>query len=316
MPWVAMLGIALWVVAVRNTVAEAGRRLGWVCTVIAWASLGRGILGESAASNGGLALHFLDVGQGDAAALRTPSGHWVVVDAGPASERSDAGRRVVAPFLARHGVRSLTAIIVSHAHADHLGGVPALLARFHTGLVLEPGAMVPDPRYISFLSGLQGKGIPWHPVRAGERFTLDSVRFTVLHPVPGWAGWGEDVNEDSAVLLVEYGAFQAIFSGDAGFPAEAAMTAALRPVDLLKVGHHGSRGSTSDAWLTALGPRAAVVSVGRNEYGHPSPSALARLSGHGAEIRRTDLEGTISVTTDGTRMTVRSRDRTTTYDVR
>ncbi len=121
--------------------------MGWIATVVVWGVLVRALLGYSGASSRDLALHFLDVGQGDAAVIRTPQGHWIVVDAGPAGDRSDAGRRVVAPFLARHGARDLALVVVSHAHADHLGGVPSVMARFHAGLVLEPGALFPDPRY-------------------------------------------------------------------------------------------------------------------------------------------------------------------------
>jgi competence protein ComEC len=315
-PWAGVLGVALWVTGVRNTLREAVRRSGWVCTAALWVGLSRAVVTRSAASGGNLALHFLDVGQGDAAVLRTPSGYWVVVDAGPAGDRSDAGRRVVAPFLARNGARSLALIVVSHAHADHLGGVPALLARFRAGLVLEPGALVPDVRYTGFLDELQNRGVSWHAGRVGEKFTIDGVAFTVLHPAPGWSGWGEDVNEDSLVLRVEYGAFQALFAGDAGFPAEGEMAGRVAEVDLLKVGHHGSRGSTGEGWLDALRPKAAVISVGRNDYGHPAPPTLVRLALHGVDVRRTDLEGTIRVTTDGTRMTLRSRDRVVTYDVR
>ncbi len=315
-PWLAILAIALWIMQTRNTVSEAARRLGWVCVLGIWAVLLQGTIRGSGASRRDLALHFLDVGQGDAAVVRTPLGHWVVVDGGPADDRSDAGRRVVVPFLDRHGARDLALVVVSHEHADHLGGIPAVLARFPPGLVLEPGALVPDPRYTAFLSELQGKRIPWHPVHGGERFTLDGVSFTVLHPVPGWAGWGEDVNEDSLVLLVEYGSFQALLAGDAGFSAEAAMVGKIRPVDVLKVGHHGSRGSTSEAWITALRPKAAVISVGRNDYGHPSPSTLARLSRGAVDVRRTDREGTITVTTDGKMMKVESRERVTAVDVR
>jgi competence protein ComEC len=315
-PWLAVLVFALWAMQVRNTLAESGRRLGWASTVAIWVVLIRAVLGHSGASSRNLALHFLDVGQGDAAVIRTPLGHWVMVDAGPAGDRSDAGRRVVAPFLARHGARDLTLVVVSHAHADHLGGVPAVLARFHAGLVLEPGALFPDPRYTAFLGELQDRHIPWHPVHGGERFTLDSVSFTVLHPVPGWSGWGEDLNEDSVVLLVEYRAFQALFAGDAGFPAEAAMAGKVGPVDVLKVGHHGSRGSTSDAWLATLHPKAAIISVGRNDYGHPAAPTLARLSNGASLVLRTDRDGTVSVTTDGTRMTVESRERVSVYDVR
>jgi competence protein ComEC len=124
------------------------------------------------------------------------------------------------------------------------------------------------------------------------------------------------VNEDSLVLLVEYGDFQALFAGDAGFPAESMMAPRLRRVDLLKVGHHGSRGSTGDAWLGALAPTVAVISLGRNDYGHPAAATLERLGAHGVAVHRTDREGTITVLSDGGGMTVRSRSGAASYDVR
>ncbi|MBA3522334.1 MAG: DNA internalization-related competence protein ComEC/Rec2 [Gemmatimonadales bacterium] len=315
-PWLGALVMALWAMGSRNTPAEAARRAGWALAAALWLMLARGGLPGSADGEGQLALHFLDVGQGDGAVLRTPGGRWVVIDAGPAGERNDAGRRVVVPFLMRQGARSLAAVIISHAHADHLGGVPSVLRRFRAGVVVEPGALVADPLYAAFLADLAGTSVAWHPGRAGERFTIDSVSFTVLHPDPLWTGWGEDVNEDSVVLLVEYGAFQALFAGDAGFPAEAAMRRRLGAVDLLKVGHHGSRGSTGDGWLGALRPRAAVISVGRNDYGHPAPETLGRLARHGVDVRRTDLDGTVTVTSDGQRMTVRGAMGSVEYDVR
>jgi competence protein ComEC len=306
----------LWVTRQHTALREAGRRAGWIATVCLWLALVRAGVAGATDGSGGLTLHFLDVGQGDAAAIRTAGGRWLLVDAGPAGEAADAGRRVVAPFLQRHGARSLALAVVSHAHADHLGGLPSVMARLRTGLVVEPGADVFDQRYTGFLDRLRADGVPWHPAHAGERFALDGVRFTVLHPTPGWPGWGQDVNEDSLVLLVEYGDFQALFAGDAGFPAESAMTGRLGRVDLLKVGHHGSRGSTGDAWLDALAPSVAIISLGRNDYGHPAPATLERLRAHGVAVYRTDREGTITVTTDGVRMSVRSREGTAAYDVR
>ena len=315
LPWIAVLCLALWIMGERNTVAEAGRRLAWCAGVALWLGLVPGRILGSPDGGRGLALHFLDVGQGDGAVLRTPGGRWIVIDAGPAGERDDAGRRVVAPFLERQGVRALAAIVVSHAHADHLGGVPALLGRFPVGVVLEPGAPVPDAGYAAFLTGLDRDGIPWHPARSGERFTLDGVEFTVLHPAADWAGWGEDVNEDSVVLLVRYGGFEALFTGDAGFAAEAVLRGKVRSVDLLKVGHHGSRGSTGEELLDSLRPLAAVISVGRNDYGHPAPETLARLDSRRVPVLRTDRDGTVSVTTDGTTMRVRTRERQWEYSV-
>jgi competence protein ComEC len=316
LPWAGLLALSLWIASGRNTALEAARRLGWCLAAALWLRLAPVQLFASADGSGDLALHFLDVGQGDGAVIRTPGGRWLVVDAGPAGTRDDAGRRVMVPFLERRGVRALAAIVVSHAHADHMGGVPSVLGRFGAGLVVEPGAPVPDPAYAALLGALDSTGTPWHPGRAGEWFTLDGVRFSVLHPRAGWAEWGEDVNEDSLVLLVEYGEFEALFTGDAGFPAEAALRRSLGPVDLLKVGHHGSRGSTGGELLDSLRPLAAVISVGRNDYGHPAPETLARLSRRSVPVYRTDQDGTISVRTDGSAMWVHSERGEVRYPLR
>ncbi|MEO8090042.1 MAG: DNA internalization-related competence protein ComEC/Rec2 [Gemmatimonadales bacterium] len=315
-PWILALMLGLWSIGKRNTLGEAFRRWAWVAVAALWVSLFWSGPHRTANSDSGLALHFLDVGQGDGAVLRTPGGRWVLIDAGPRSGESDAGRRVVAPFLASQGARQLAVVIVSHAHSDHLGGIPSVLDRLEAQVVMEPGERVADPLYYAFLDELAADAVRWHVAHRDERFVLDGVAFTVLHPDPGWRGWGEDVNEDSLVLLVEYGDFQALFAGDAGFPAEAEMRSRTRAVDLLKVGHHGSRGSTSDEWLDSLRPRAAVISVGRNKYGHPSPPTLARLRRHRVEVWRTDRDGPITVTTDGTSMMVQAKGRSTTYDVR
>ena len=314
--WLGGLGAGLWAIGTGNTPAETGRRLAWLALVLLWVPLGRAAAARvSGDGSRGLALHFLDVGQGDAAAIRTPAGRWILVDGGPASARADAGRRVVVPFLKRQGVRRLAAVVVSHAHADHLGGIPAVLRSVPADLVIDPAAPTGDESYLTFLDQLAAAGTGWHPGRTGECFVLDGVRFTVLHPEPGWRRWGEDVNEDSLVLLVEYGAFQALFAGDAGFPAESAMARRLEAVDVLKVGHHGSRGSTGEDWLARLAPRVAVVSVGRNEYGHPAPATLARLQGRRVEVRRTDRDGTVTVTTDGAGMAVRTTHGTAGFPV-
>jgi beta-lactamase superfamily II metal-dependent hydrolase len=183
-------------------------------------------------------------------------------------------------------------------------------------MVIEPGGPVPDPAYLAFLGALEQEGIAWHPARSGERFALDGVEFTVLHPGADWESWGEDVNEDSVVLLVTYGGFEALFTGDAGFAAEAMLRGKARSVDLLKVGHHGSRGSTGDELLDSLRPLAAVISVGRNDYGHPSPETLTRLDSRRVPVLRTDRDGTVSVTTDGTTMKISSGRGELSYPVK
>ena len=309
-PWLGALLVAAWGIGSRNTRGEALRRWSVAAGIALWAALAADVAGPGrGVGSGRLTLHFLDVGQGDGTAIRTPSGRWIVIDAGPRIAGADAGRRVLVPFLRRHGVRRIDLLVISHAHADHLGGAPAVIERFPVGVVAEPGRRVADPLYLEFLDLLAAHEVRWHPARPGERVKLDGVSLTVLHPDTAWAEWGDDVNEDSVVLLLEYGGFQALFAGDAGFPAEAALRSRVGAVDLLKVGHHGSAGSTSEAWLRELRPTAAVVSVGRNTYGHPAPAAVARLRRAGAELWRTDRDGSIAVETDGATMVLRGDDR-------
>jgi competence protein ComEC len=301
---VLVLGFALWSLGRRNTAAVAMLRWSWAILLVTAGSLGW-VLAPAGRDNGSaLTLHFLRVGQGDGAAIRTPGGHWVVIDAGPRFDGSDAGQRVVVPFLRRQGVRRLSAIVVSHVHADHLGGIPAVLERFPADVVIEPGDLSDDPRYLEFLGQLEAGGTRWHPGRPGDSFILDSVTFTVLHPDTTWAEWGGDLNEDSIVLLVRYRAFTALFTGDAGERAEKLIGLRSGPVDLLKVGHHGSRTATSDEFLRQIRAKAAVISVGTNTYGHPSPAATGRLRTHKVPTWRTDQDGAVTVTTDGVVMSV------------
>src|SRR3954469_24805823 len=139
LPWLAALIVSLWAIGARNTFAEAVRRWSWAGVATLWAGTLWVWAPGSSDAGSGLTLHFLDVGQGDAAVLRTPSGRWIVIDAGPRNDRSDAGRRVMVPFLASQGAGRLAVAFVSHAHADHLGGMPTVLDRFRADIVIEPG---------------------------------------------------------------------------------------------------------------------------------------------------------------------------------
>ena len=247
-----------------------------------------------------LTVHFLDVGQGDAAALRTPHGRWVVIDGGPRTPESDAGRRVVIPFLRRQGAGRLALVVATHGDADHLGGLPAVVDAFDPELVLEPGEPLGRPLYLEFLAAVEASDARWHAARAGDRIELDGVVLEVLSPDSLWLALPLDVNEHGVVLRVTFGAVRLLFQADAGLPVEARLAGRVGPVEVLKVGHHGSRSATSDAWLAELRPREAVISVGaRNHYGHPAPDVLARLARHGITILRTDERGTITFSTDG-----------------
>ena len=312
-PWLGTLAAMLWITHGGTTWREAVRRAAWSVVVALGVTLVLGGRRGVTAADHGLTLLFVDVGQGDAALLRTPSGHWIEIDAGPAGEGRDAGRRVIAPLLASAGVSRLDLFIASHAHRDHVGGGAGVLDRIPIGLAVEPAELFADSAYDGWLTALAAHHVRWRTTGAGTQWTLDHVSFRVLHPPVPWSRQGEDINEDSIVLEVCYGEFRALLMGDAGFVAESAMGTALPPVNVLKVGHHGSRMATGADFLAIVRPQAAIVSVGRNNYGHPAPETLERLAAANVGIWRTDVDGTVTVTTDGRSFTIKGARTTATF---
>lgn len=313
--WLVALAAACWALSGGAVLRTVRVRAALGAAALCWLWVALFQVRTRVEGRGQLTLFFLRIGQGDAAAVRTPQGHWVLIDAGPAGGGRDAGRRVVAPFLLRRGARSLSTVVITHAHADHLGGLGSVLDRLPATGVVEPGVPVRDSLYLAMLDRLQAAGTGWHPGRRGDSWTLDGARFSILHPDTTWPGWGEDLNEDSVVLLVEFGRFRALFTGDAGGPVEARLRGRIGKVDLLKVGHHGSKTATGEALLRELDPTAAVVSVGVNLYGHPSPDALRRIAAAGAELWRTDRDGTVEARTDGSTVWMRGEGRRRTFTV-
>lgn len=300
LPWIGVLLLALWGVSGGADRWEALRRWSLACAAVAWVGLGLDGFRRVTDRPEGLTVYFLDVRQGDAAVLRTPQGQWILVDGGPVGDGWDAGRRVVRPFLQQHRVSALAFAVLSHAHADHLGGLATVLDEMPAGRVLDPGMLSADGLYGHFLAELDAREIPWQGADSGLSFAVDSVQFTVLHPRRGWAGWQDDLNENSLVLLVEYAGFRLLFTGDAGLPAEIELAGEIGPVDVLKVGHHGSRWATGDPFLNEVDPQVAIISLGRrNRYGHPHAELLERLQHHAVPILRTDEQGTIRVQVTG-----------------
>lgn len=272
--------------AVRSAVIASGVAAGLVAAP--WVG------GLGSAGGGGLRLHVLDAGQGDALALRTPAGRWVVIDAGP-----PRGERV-ARALARLGVRRIDLLVVTHPDADHAGGVEALLARFDVRRVAGPGTVRDEGPWRRALSVARARRIPWVVVARGDAWEVDGVAFRALHPAPA-AGpvAGGDPNARSVVLHVAWREVDLLLTGDAPESAEAAFAEAAGQVEVLKVGHHGSRTSTGERFLERIRPRAALIPVGRgNRYGHPHPVVLDRLRRAGVQVWRTDRSGALTVYVD------------------
>ncbi len=299
LPWALLLAVVVWGVRHRVLPLTPRTRAIALGVVGAWAAAAIPAL-VARSRDAGFAIFVLDVGQGDGIVLRTPHGHWVVVDGGPHTPVLDAGRSIMLPFLRRHGVHALDLVVATHADADHLGGIPAIVDALVPDLVLEPGQPDGTPLYLDYLRTVDAAGVDWRAARAGDTLLLDSVRLAVLHPSARWMATHLATNENCVVLRVSYGQFDAVLTGDAGLPAESVLVKVTPPSELLKVSHHGSAGATGEAWLRAVRPRVAVISVGaHNRYGHPSPQVLQRLAAHGIATFRTDRGGTVTIRSDG-----------------
>src|SRR5215470_7516190 len=258
--------------------------------------------------DGRLRVTVLDVGQGDAILIEAPEGPRLLLDGGPGGNRRlDVGERVVAPFLWNLPAQRLDVVALSHPDSDHSGGLRAVLTRFRVHEFWENGRWIAGTE--DTLRAVERSGACRRILAAGQRFWLGSVLLTVLGPdgttpLDEPPPWGQ--NEESLVLRLDWRGFSLLLTGDLGAPGEDRLLASHAPLrsTVLKVGHHGSRYSSTEEFLRASRATVAVVSVGaRNGFGHPTPEALGRLEAMGAHIYRTDRDGAIILETDGLTLT-------------
>lgn len=236
------------------------------------------------AADSALRILQLDVGQGDAAIVITPDKRTLLIDAG----RSPEG---VARVLQALGVDSVHLVVASHAHADHIGGMPTILATFPVGAYMDNGIPYTTSVYRRTMTAVERTGTPY--LEATSRtISLGSLTIRVLSPP-----FRDNQNNGSVGLLLEFGEFRALYTGDA---ERYALDAWLRResvpnVTLVKVAHHGARNGTSPRWVAATRPRLALISVGRNGYGHPAAEVEWMWATSGARVYRTDQQGTIEI---------------------
>lgn len=275
-----------------------------IVVVSLWIPLLRGGTGK-------LEMHVLDVGQGDAIAMRTPRGHWIMFDAGPRSSRGDAARRVIVPYVRRLG-GDVVLFVLSHAHDDHAGGAATLVRLLKPALWWEPAFVTSSPGYAEALEAVSETGTRWERARPGDSIAVDGVVLHVLASDSAWTAAQQNANETSVVVRVDYGSHRFLFTGDAEREEENWLLERwgedyLR-ADVLKVGHHGSRTSSSEPFLDAVRPRLAVASLGAgNRYRHPAPETVGAFLDRSVPLLRTDLEGTIIVRSDGHHLEVESK---------
>jgi competence protein ComEC len=264
----------------------------------------RTLSGPFSAPEGMLTVRFLDVGLGDAILIESPSGKTMLIDAG-----SGLTSRDLLSELDTAGITNLDVVLATHPHEDHIGGMGAIMTRYRVGQFIDAGIPHTTVTYLNLMKQIGVLKIPYREVRAGDTITLDpGVTFRVDNPdgtllsVDENENVAENLNENSIVLTLVYGNVTFLLMGDATAEAERVMqeSGVSLDADILKVAHHGSSRSSGPGFLTRVRPAVSIIEVGSpNPYGYPSPATLSRIQETGSVVYRTDLHGTVIITTDG-----------------
>jgi competence protein ComEC len=260
----------------------------------------------------------LDVGQADAIVVQTPLGHTILVDAGGRLERAAqvdgsaaerVGERTVVPFLLRHGIHAVDAVVISHPHGDHAGGVAPVLRRLRVTEIADGGQRYGGHAYLDAIATARAQRVPViYPRASAEWRTDDGVALHFIGPSLPFIGGRNAINSNSIAFVLQFRRFRMLFTGDAGSESERRFLDERVDLhaDVLKVGHHGSAYGSSPAFVAAVAPKYAIISVGRhNLFGHPAPSTLATLRRF-ARVYRTDEDGAVTIVSDGSSETVTS----------
>ena len=248
------------------------------------------------ASEDELVAHFIDVGQGDSSFIELPNGDTMLIDAGTASYGDD-----IIEYIEDLGYSDIDYVVATHPHADHIGGMAEVIDAFEIGSIYMPKAVSTSKTYENLLETIQDKGLSIHTGRAGVE-VLNTDDLTILMFAPVQEEYS-NLNNYSIVLKITYGDTSFLYTGDAEDSLDE-ITGDIE-ADVLKVGHHGSDTSTTSDFLARVNPSYAVISVGEgNSYGHPALSTIELLEGYTSNIYRTDLNGTVVISSDGVNINV------------
>ena len=252
----------------------------------------------SAASS--IKVHYIDIGQGDAIYIKMPSGEDVIIDGG----NKGKGDAIVA-YLQKQKVDDIEVLISTHPDADHIGGLDEILDAYRVENVYAPKVKHTTQAYKDFLQAVKREGKTIKTAQMGVSLPIKGVSAKFVGPVKSYSN--SDLNNWSAVLHVTYKKNTFLFTGDAEHVAEKDMMAKKQTLraDVLKVGHHGAKTSTSSTFLNVVKPKYAILSVGKNSYGHPTSEVVTNLKRVKATTLRTDKNGTIIITGNGSSYTVK-----------
>ena len=245
-----------------------------------------------------LNLYFLKAGEGDSELAVLPGGIKVLIDGGPGTETLSSLSEIMPPTS-----RYIDMIILSHPQLDHFGGLIPILERYKVGVFVWNGETANDESWKDLTKLIENHRVAAVSVAKGDVIRYKENSFKVLAPSEG--SLSADPNDDSIIARLSSGGISALFTGDATASLEqyVASNGGIKS-DILKVSHHGSKNSSIASFLSAVLPRLAVVEVGENTYGHPTPAALQRLANVGASVYRTDKDGTVHVRAIGGLFTV------------
>jgi len=251
-----------------------------------------------------LKVTFINVGEGDCILIETSKKINILIDGGGTSQSDfDVGSKIVIPYLRRKGINEIDLLILTHPHLDHLKGLLPVVREFKIGMVLDSGLNSDLPEYIEFISLIQNKGIPYHLAKAGDNFIFNNcLEMFLLNPLNNTVfNSDSDFNNASIVVKLFYKNATFLFSGDIEEDSEKKLLIwqNILQSDILKVGHHGSATSTNIEFLDKVDPSIAVITVGKNSFGHPSQKVIERLEDRNIKIYRTDENGTVIIKTNG-----------------
>jgi competence protein ComEC len=279
--------------------------------VTAWATaltLALLVLHPLSPARTGLSVSFMDVGHGDAILVELPGRKTMLVDGGGQREGTyDIGERVVSPFLWDRGIKHVDAVVLTHPHPDHGRGLQAVVRNFSVGEFWEGGAHPKAPSTLGLHAELPEE-LTRRGLFRGDRIHKGGVRIEVLHPGAGDTDSSSEANRDSLVLRLVYGRTALLLTGDilAGSEREILEECGEIGAAVVKAPHHGSRSSSSRAFLDAVSPQCVVISCGRQRQGLPAHEVLRRYVRMGALVYRTDIHGAITITSDGMTVSVRT----------